>query len=113
VGILDWLFGKKDKPRAAAKEERTSPVTAAENGNPPLPADVKGHPVAHSEAENLRRWRDSGQARAWVEAHQGYWNHDDWVALVEDLRQSPYWPMQPDAIGLVLEDEKRQWTQRN
>ena len=52
-------------------------------------------------------------ARAWVEEHQGNWNHEDWLALLEELKKSPLWPMQPDAVGLLLEDSKREWLERN
>ena len=60
------------------------------------------------EGENLRKWRASGQARAWVAAHRGQWNHDDWLALLDELQRSPFWPMHPDAVGQVLEDTKRE-----
>jgi hypothetical protein len=58
------------------------------------------------QTENLRRWRESGQAKAWVEAHNGQWNHEDWLSLLESLRRSVFWPMLPDEVGLVLEDLK-------
>ena len=57
-------------------------------------------------------WQAAG-ARGWVEAHGGEWNHDDWLALLDDLRRSPFWPMDPEAVGLVLEEEKRRWGQRS
>jgi hypothetical protein len=60
-------------------------------------------------AENLRRWRESGQAKAWVAAHRGQWNHDDWLALLEELKRSSFWPMPPDAVGLTLEETRREW----
>jgi hypothetical protein len=76
--------------------------------------------VAHSaggspapEAENLRRWRESGQPRAWVEARRGQWGHAEWLELLERLRRSVYWPMHPDEVGLVLEELKRDWLHRN
>jgi hypothetical protein len=50
-----------------------------------------------------------GQLRAWVEARQGSWNRDDWLALLEALKQSTCWPMQPDAVGLALEQDKQEW----
>jgi hypothetical protein len=83
VQILNWLFGKKKRQELAPEDE------------------------------NLRRWRESGQARAWVEARQGQWGHEDWLALLEALKQSEFWPLDPDAVGLALEDAKREWLQRN
>jgi hypothetical protein len=35
------------------------------------------------------------------------------LALLEELKRSPFWPMAPDAVGLVLEEEKRERLQRN
>jgi hypothetical protein len=97
VRFLAWLFGKQDQaPAAAAPEPRAA-----------APAPAK--PTLPPEAENLRRWRESGQARAWVEAHRGQWGHAEWLALLEELKRSPYWPMQPEAVGQALEEAKRAW----
>jgi hypothetical protein len=93
--FITWLLGKKEGAVAVAA--------------PPAASD---RPAA-SEADNLRRWKESGQARAWVEAHRGQWNHQDWLALLAELEHSPYWPMRPDAVGLTLEEAKRGWLQRN
>jgi hypothetical protein len=59
--------------------------------------------------ENLRRWQQSGEPFRWVEAHQGRWNHRDWLTLLKQLRQSEFWPLEPAAVGLVLEGLKPQW----
>ncbi|MCC6421509.1 MAG: hypothetical protein IT429_25095 [Gemmataceae bacterium] len=58
---------------------------------------------------NLRYWRDSGQPRRWVEARQGRWDHDEWLALLDSLRRSPYWPLEPVRVGVVLEQAKREY----
>ncbi len=97
--FLTWLFGKKE-PAAPAPHEPTA------DPRPP-------QPESPSEADNLRRWRESGGPRAWVEARRGQWGHAEWLALLEELKRSPYWPMQPDAIGLALEEAKRAWLSRN
>jgi hypothetical protein len=123
--LLGWLFGKKDTARAATLcEEQDSGgavMTCQEGKGLAAPIDAQRSPAGHpasatlacGEADNLKRWRDSGGARAWVEKRQGRWNHDDWLGLLEELRRSAFWPMQPDAVGLVLEDEKGQWLGRN
>src|SRR5260370_42567964 len=112
MGILAWLFGNKEKAVAAHPSEKQEPP-AGKTGPVAAAGRWEGRQAAPSEAENLQRWRESGQARAWVEAHGGRWNHADWLALLEELRRSPFWPMQADAIGLVLESEKRQCVERN
>lgn len=58
---------------------------------------------------NLRRWRDSGLARRWVEAHHGQWDHDAWLALLASLKSSGYWPVAPAALGGVLEEARDHW----
>ncbi len=57
-------------------------------------------------AENLRRWRQSGQAWDWVVAHQGSWNHQDWLKLLAELQGTQFWPMVPAEVGRVLEEMK-------
>jgi hypothetical protein len=52
---------------------------------------------------NLKRWLDSGQARHWVAQHGGRWQHRDWQALLEQLRYSEYWPLDPAALGAALQ----------
>ncbi len=68
---------------------------------------------ANAEAENLRRWRESGGTRTWVEERQGRWNHDDWLNLLDELKRSSFWPMSVDAVGLALEETKAEWLRRN
>jgi hypothetical protein len=99
VGLFDWLFGKKEKATAPA------PPGPA----PPVAANRSAAPALSPEEDNLRRWRESGEARAWVEARQGRWDHKDWLVLLESLRRSRFWPLDPDAVGLALEEVKRDW----
>src|SRR5262249_55918797 len=57
----------------------------------------------------LRRWERSGQARAWVEARGGRWGHADWLALLDGLRQSEFWPLDPAGVGEVLAEIQKEW----
>jgi hypothetical protein len=77
----------------------------------PLDRDAAEKVLRRRTAEwwNLRSWQQSGQPGLWVEARQGRWGHDDWLALLEVLRRSPYWPLDPDAVGGVLEQVKREY----
>jgi hypothetical protein len=59
------------------------------------------------ETQNLARWVASGEPRRWVDSHHRQWNHDDWLALLSVLLNSSYWPMEPDSVGLTLEELKR------
>jgi hypothetical protein len=57
-------------------------------------------------AKNLRRWKDSGGPRYWVEKHHGSWKYADWLALIENLAASKYWPLNLDQIGATLENQR-------
>lgn len=130
MGLLDWLFGRKEppvtaaghkkretamaeKPRTASgggSQGRTAP-SLAEEGRPS--GGGRGQEPRPAEGENLRRWRQSGGPRSWVESRHGQWGHAEWLALLDELRRSPFWPMHPDEVGAVLEEHKREWLGRN
>jgi hypothetical protein len=55
---------------------------------------------------NLRRWQQSGQPGRWVEDHGGQWGYREWLELLAALRQSQFWPLDPEAVGRVLEAAK-------
>ncbi len=105
--ILRWLLGKQDQSIAAVNE---APPPDNPGKNEVMPAIEP--PIPDPEADNLRRWRESGQAWAWVEAQGGRWDHDAWLALLDDLKRSSFWPMHPDAVGLALEEIRREWFKR-
>ena len=53
-----------------------------------------------------RPWLRAGLAagaRSWVEAHGGAWNHDDWLALLDDLRRQGLGGVDVDGLARVLE----------
>jgi hypothetical protein len=119
VGLFTWLLGKnKESMPALASEKRDG---ARSVNDPPLAASAlepkkslaPESKKVLSPADNLKHWRESGQARTWVQARKGQWNHGDWLSLLEELKRSPYWPMEPAAVGQVLEETKREWLQRN
>jgi hypothetical protein len=58
---------------------------------------------------NLQRWQESGQARLWVEMRGGQWNHHDWLALLDMLRRSEFWPVDPEQVGRVVETIRLCW----
>jgi hypothetical protein len=62
--------------------------------------------------DHLRRWKLSGWPRQWIAGHRGHWNHEQWLKLLGALEHSEFWPMEPDAVGAVLEAQKRDWLQR-
>jgi hypothetical protein len=56
---------------------------------------------------NLLRWEQSGFPQKWVEDHHGQWTHSDWLDLLEKLKRTEYWPMDPDSIGRVIEEKRK------
>jgi hypothetical protein len=77
----------------------------------PLDFDAVGEVLEglRPERQNLRRWLESGQAQAWVEARQGHWSHADWLALLEDLKGEGFWPLEPAAVGEALSGLRLEW----
>ncbi|HVN98020.1 MAG TPA: ankyrin repeat domain-containing protein [Syntrophorhabdaceae bacterium] len=65
------------------------------------PAHASGE---NDKESNLQRWQTSGAPKEWVEEHRYLWNHQNWLSLIEALRKSPYWPLDPDKVGAVLEE---------
>ena len=98
MGLLDLLFGKRN--------DRVPATAAGRSGRPSTPGPVP------PETQNLRRWRESGRPRSWVEARNGHWGHEDWLGLLDTLRRSRFWPMQPEEVGRLLEETKQDWLRR-
>ena len=110
MGFMDWLLGKRGVAVAPSPEREAVPAPlSAHAATASSPDRRKPSP----EDDNVRQWRESGRPRAWVEAHNGRWDHGDWLALLEELKRSRYWPMPPEAVGAALEDAKREWSRRN
>ena len=71
-------------------------------GRPPI-APVEAVSTSPSEIatrqepkhRNLQRWRTSDGPRSWVKAQNGKWNHEDWLKLLDSLKGSEFWPMEP------------------
>ena len=62
--------------------------------------------------ENLKRWTESGQPGQWVGAHSGQWTYSEWMALLDELKAGPFWPMSPDDIGADLESLAKEYRQK-
>src|SRR6266545_2971323 len=77
----------------------------------PLDEDSVGRTVEEfrRKRQNLQRWERSGQARQWVSARQGRWEHEDWLALLDGLSHSEFWPVDAEAVGEVLADIQTEW----
>jgi hypothetical protein len=104
-GPAPSVNGVDRREPAAPRQEERLPGNSPER--PVAPARTELSP---SRTDNLRRWREAGQARVWVEAHNGTWDHADWLALLDELQRSPFWPLEPDDVGRTLEEERAKWS---
>ena len=45
-------------------------------------------------------------AMNFVKAHNGSWNHADWLNFLREIEEKGYFPIDTDRVGLILEDKK-------
>ena len=89
----------KAAPKAAVKE---MPKAAK------APKTVKITPVKTDDPEeNIKRFAKTALAMNFVKAHNGSWNHADWLNFLRDLEEKGYFPIDTDRVGLILEDKKK------
>ena len=89
----------KAAPKAAAK---AAPKAAK------APKAVKAAPVKTDDPEeNIKRFAKTPLATNFVKAHNGSWNHADWLNFLRDLEEKGYFPIDTDRVGLILEDKKK------
>ena len=86
--------------KAAAK---TAPVKAAPKKAAPKAAPVK----SNDPEENIKRFAKTPLAMNFVKAHNGAWNHTDWLNFLRDIEEKGYFPIDTDRVGLILEDKKK------
>ena len=67
-------------------------------------------PLEQEDAQtNLRRWIGDGGPADWVQVRRGQWTDRDWEALIEELKGTEYWPLDPNKVGEELEKATREW----
>jgi len=89
----------KAAPKAAVK---ATPKAAK------APKTVKIIPIKTDDPEeNIKRFAKTPLATNFVKAHNGAWNHTDWLNFLRDLEEKGYFPIDTDRVGLILEDKKK------
>lgn len=83
----------KAKPAKTAKTAK--PVKAA-----------KAAKTAPTAEENLKKLAKSNLPADFVKKHEGSWNHQEWLAFLEEIKASGYDPINTDYVGLILEEKK-------
>ena len=104
---------KTVKKETAAK---TAPVKAAAKAAPKAakaapkaaPKAAKAAPVKSNDPEeNIKRFAKTALAMNFVKAHNGSWNHTDWLNFLREVEEKGYFPIDTDRVGLILEDKKK------
>ncbi len=104
-----WVEARQGHWDHAAWEQLLAGLRASEFW--PLEAEAVGRTLEELRRLhlNLQRWHDSGWPRRWVEDRAGQWQHGDWLALLDQLRASEYWPLEIEAVGQALEELAQEW----
>ena len=88
--------------KAAPKAAKTAPKTAK------APKTEKTAPInTNDPEENIKRFAKTPLAMNFVKAHNGAWNHTDWLNFLRELEEKGYFPIDTDRVGLILEDKKK------
>ena len=100
------------KETAPAKKTAAKPaaVKAAPKkaAKPAAPKSVKAAPVKTNDPEeNIKRFAKTPLAMNFVKAHNGAWNHTDWLNFLREVEEKGYFPIDTDRVGLILEDKKK------
>ena len=99
---------KKETAAPAKKTTRSaaSKTASAKTAKPAAKAAAK--PVASNDPEeNIKRFAKTSLATNFVKAHNGSWNHEDWLGFISDVKAKGYYPIDWDRVGLILEDKKK------
>ena len=98
------------KKTAAKPAVKAAPKAAVKATPKPAkaPKAVKITPITSNDPEeNIKRFAKTALATNFVKAHNGSWNHTDWLNFLRDLEEKGYFPIDTDRVGLILEDKKK------
>ena len=97
---------KKTAAKTAVKAAPKTAVKATPKAAK-APKTVKIIPVKTDDPEeNIKRFAKTALAMNFVKAHNGSWNHADWLNFLRELEEKGYFPIDTDRVGLILEDKK-------
>ncbi len=65
--------------------------------------------MASKEEINLKRLVKTPIIMNFVKKKNGAWNHQDWLDFLSYLKEKGYDPINPDQVGLLLEERKAQY----
>lgn len=59
--------------------------------------------------DNLKKLAASRLPANFVKEHDGVWDHTLWLGFLELIREKGYEPIDPDRVGLILEEAKAKY----
>ncbi|MBQ7731784.1 MAG: hypothetical protein IJT68_08115 [Lentisphaeria bacterium] len=98
------------KTAAKAAPVKAAPKAAAKATPKPAkaPKTVKITPLnTNDPEENIKRFAKTSIAMNFVKAHNGSWNHTDWLNFLREIEEKGFFPIDTDRVGLILEDKKK------
>ncbi len=66
----------------------------------------KSTSVEDARSSNLKKLAKSGKLEEFVEKNQGRWDHQNWLALCDEISREGYAPVDFDQVGVILEQYK-------
>lgn len=93
---------------APVKAAKAAPKAAAKKAAPKAaPKAAKAAPVKSNDPEeNIKRFARTSIAMNFVKAHNGAWNHTDWLNFLREVEEKGFFPIDTDRVGLILEEKK-------
>jgi len=100
---------KKETAPVKKASAKPAPVKAAAKATKAAaPKAAKAAPVKTNDPEeNIKRFAKTPLAMNFVKAHNGSWNHTDWLNFLREIEAKGYFPIDTDRVGLILEDKKK------
>ena len=99
---------KETAPKAAPVKAAKAAPKAAPKAAKAAPKAAKAAPVKTNDPEeNIKRFAKTALAMNFVKAHNGAWNHTDWLNFLREIEEKGYFPIDTDRVGLILEDKKK------
>ncbi|MBP5585689.1 MAG: hypothetical protein J6Y92_04980 [Lentisphaeria bacterium] len=97
------------KTAAKAAPVKAAPKAAKESPKPAkAPKSISITPIKSNDPEeNIKRFAKTALAMNFVKAHNGSWNHTDWLNFLREIEEKGYFPIDTDRVGLILEDKKK------
>ena len=92
--------------KAAPKAAKAAAPKAAKAAAPKAAPKAAPAKITDPE-ENIKRFAKTSLAMNFVKAHNGAWNHTDWLNFLREIEEKGYFPIDTDRVGLILEEKKK------